>query len=65
MSQNEFEQGRCVFESLYYRLSRIFSQTVCGPWADRPTMVGEQSSRVVQIGQCSGISYLQVSHRST
>jgi hypothetical protein len=57
MSQDEFGQGHCVFESLYYGLSGVFSRTVCGPGADRPTVVGEQSTRVVQIGQCSGISY--------
>jgi hypothetical protein len=47
MSQNKFGHGQCVFESLYYRLSRVFSRTVCGPGADRSTMVGGQSTRVV------------------
>jgi hypothetical protein len=49
MSQNEFGQGRCVFESLYYGLSGVFTRTLCGPSVDRPTMVGGQSARVVQI----------------
>jgi hypothetical protein len=35
----------------------VFSWTVCGSGADRPAMVGGQSAHVVQIGQCSGISY--------
>jgi hypothetical protein len=47
MRQTEFRQGQCVFESLNYELSGVFSQTVCGPGADRPAMVGGQSARVV------------------
>jgi hypothetical protein len=57
MSQIEFGQGQCVFESLHYGLSGVFSRTVCGPNTDRPNMVGGQSARVVLIGQCSGIPY--------
>jgi hypothetical protein len=57
MSQIEFGQGQCVFESLHYGLSRVFSRTVCGPSADRLTMVGGHSAWVVLIGQCSGIPY--------
>jgi hypothetical protein len=57
MSQNEFGPGWCVFESLYYGMSRVFSRTVCGLGADRSTMVGGQSARVVQISQCSSIPY--------
>ena len=47
MSEIEFGQGQCVFESLYYGLSMVFSRTVCGPGADRPAMVGGQSAHVV------------------
>jgi hypothetical protein len=47
MSQIEFGQGQCVFESLHYRLSKVFSRIVCGPGVDRPTMVGGESARVV------------------
>jgi hypothetical protein len=57
MSQDEFGQGQCIFESLYYGLSGVFSWTVCGPGADRPTIVGGQSAHVIKIGQWSGISY--------
>jgi hypothetical protein len=57
MNQDEFGQGRCIFESLYYGLSGVFSRTVYGPSVDRPTIVGGQSARVIQIGQCSSISY--------
>jgi hypothetical protein len=31
MSQNEFGQGQCIFESLYYRLFGVFNRIVCGP----------------------------------
>jgi hypothetical protein len=47
MSQIEFRQGQCVFESLHYGLFGVFSRAVCGPGADRPTMLGRQSARVV------------------
>jgi hypothetical protein len=56
MCQNGFGQGRCVFMSLYYRLSRAFARVVRGPGADSPVMVGGQSDRVIQYGQCYGIS---------
>jgi hypothetical protein len=47
MSQIEFGQGQCVFESLHYGLSGGFSGMVCGPSADRPSIVGGQSAWVV------------------
>jgi hypothetical protein len=55
--------GTMCFESLHYRLSRVFSRMIGGPSADRPAMVGGQSARVVLIGQCSGIPYWQVPDR--
>jgi hypothetical protein len=32
----KFGQGQCVFETLYYGPSGVFSRTVSGPCADRP-----------------------------
>jgi hypothetical protein len=57
MSQNEIGQGRCVFESLYYGLPGVFTETICGPGVDRPAIGRGPSACVVQFGQCSGISY--------
>jgi hypothetical protein len=47
ISQIEFQQGQCVFESLHYGPSGVFSRTVSGPCADRPAMNGVQSAQVV------------------
>jgi hypothetical protein len=57
MSQIGFGLGQCVFESLQYGLSGVFSWTVCGSSADRPDMVGRQSAQVVLIGQYYDIPY--------
>jgi hypothetical protein len=54
---NEIGQGQCVFMSFYYRLSGVFARTVSGLGADSSTIIGGQFTRVVQYGQCCGISY--------
>jgi hypothetical protein len=51
----EFGQGQCVFETLYYRPSGIFSRTVSGPCADRPAMNVGHSARVTLTDQRSVI----------
>jgi hypothetical protein len=56
MCQNGFEQGQCVFKSLYYVLSGAFAWTLHGPGMDSPAMVDAQSARVVQYDQCTVIS---------
>jgi hypothetical protein len=47
----EFGQGRCVFETLYYGPSGVFSRMVSGPCADRPAMNGGQSARIILTDQ--------------
>jgi hypothetical protein len=42
----EFGQGRCVFETLYYGPSWVFSRTVSGPCADCSGMIGGLSARI-------------------
>jgi hypothetical protein len=45
-----------VFESLYYGPSGVFSQTVSGPCADRPAMIGGPSARITETDQALGYS---------
>jgi hypothetical protein len=47
----KFRQGRCVFESLYYGPSGVFSRMVSGPCADRSAMIGGPSARITKTDQ--------------
>jgi hypothetical protein len=49
--RTEFGHGWCVFETLYYGPSGVFSRTVSGPCADRPTMIGVPSARITETVQ--------------
>jgi hypothetical protein len=47
----EFGQVQCVFETLYYEPSGVFSRMVSGPCVDCPAMNGGQSARITETDQ--------------